>query len=100
MIRNVPAQAESRPEDVSTMARAMAVSAVRLRLADAQTQELLPDEEAALVERFASEAVLARPVPAALREALIRQGDADVSRACAGAPGPWTPPCVMRTCST
>ena len=88
MIRNVLARAEARPEDVSTMARAEAVSAVRLRLADAQTEELLPDEEAALVERFASEAVLARPVPAALREALIRQVVADVSRAMRGRAGP------------
>ncbi len=65
-----------------------AVSAVRLRLADAQTEELLPDEEAALVERFTSEAVLARPVPAALREGLIRQVVADVSRAMRGRAGP------------
>ena len=89
MIRNALASTETDDRaEVAASVRAEAVAAVRLQLADARTEDLLPDEEAALVERFASAAVLARPVPAAARAGLIRQVVEDVSRALRGRAGP------------
>ena len=91
MIRNAlarPDDSRADQEDLAAAVRTDAVTAVRLRLADERSETLLPDEEAALIERYATEAVLARPVSAALREGLIRQVVADVSRAMRGGAGP------------
>jgi len=75
-------------EDELGRIRADVITVVRLRLSDIQSERLSPPEEAELVERFATEAVLARPVPAALREALIRQAAVDVQSALRGGAGP------------
>ena len=89
MIRNALAGTDRGDRaEVSSLIRAEAGAAVRLQLADARSEDLLPDEEAALVERLASAAVLARPVPAAARAGLIRQVVEDVSRALRGRAGP------------
>ncbi len=75
-------------EDEMGRIRADVITVVRLRLSDVQSERLAPPEEAELVERFATEAVLARPVPAAFREALIRQAALDVRSALRGGAGP------------
>ena len=81
-------QAERLHEGDLGRVRAEVITIVRLRLADEQSEQLSPAEEAALVERYATEAVLSRPVPASAREALIRQAAADVKSALRGRAGP------------
>ena len=81
-------QAEGVCEDDLGRIRADVITVVRLRLADVQSENLSPTEEAALVERYATDAVLARAVPAAVREALVRQATLDVKSALRGGAGP------------